>query len=1731
MTKFDSEMARRTREFDWSSTPVGPMEDWPMGLKTAIQIMLGSRYAMWVGWGPEFTFFYNDAYSEMTLGPKHPWALGRPASEVWSEIWDDIGPLAESVLKTGQATWDESMLLFLERKGFPEETYHTFSYSPLPFDGAGERTGGMLCVVTEDTKRTIGERRLATLRELAARTMDEARSIDEACRTAAEILAGNPQDLPFALIYLFDQKTSKARLAGLSGLATEHLACPAVIDVGKDDSIWPLREVIDHEQAIELNDLSSRVGPLEVGIWPEPPQNAMVVPLAKPGQNLLAGFLIAGASPRLELDDSYRGFFDLLAGQLAAAVANAEAYEAERRRAEALAELDRSKTVFFSNVSHEFRTPLTLMLGPVEDLLSRSGTDRSSAETEQLEVIHRNGLRLLRLVNSLLDFSRIEAGRVKAQFQATDLAAFTRELVSVFRSAIERVGLRLRVDVDDLSKRVHVDRDMWEKIVLNLLSNAFKFTFDGEIVVTQREVDDQVRLTVRDTGTGVPQDQIPRLFERFHRIENARGRTHEGSGIGLALVQELVKLHQGTITAESTLGQGTTFTVSIPIRRDDGSGEQAGEQMGEWMGDGNDAVPTGTGSTPYVEEALRWLTDDPVGEEDFPDPPALQPQPASLAGAIAGEMAETRDHPRSRILVADDNADMRQYIRRLLSEDYSVTVVADGQAAWERAQAEHFDLVLTDVMMPRLDGYGLLERLREHQRTRDIPIIMLSARAGEESRVDGMEAGADDYLFKPFSARELVARVRAHVRITRLRRETAEALQESERRLRLALTAARMVAWQWDPNADVVHFSENVVDIFGLQPDSIPKDSRSGFELVHPDDRERVDSIVQSAIARGGEFQLQFRAIRADNGRVIWIEERGHAVVDASGKTLRLVGVVVDITDRKRAEVAMRERADQFRAMADNAPTMLWITERDGSCTFLSRGWYEFTGQSEQEGLGFGRINAVHPEDRERITRILQQANQRQEAFSFDYRLRRADGKYRWAIDAARPRFNEDAEFEGYVGAVIDVHERKQAENFRAGQAGILEMIANEQPVGKILTELVKSMESQIPGSLGSVLLLDEDGKRLCHGAAPHLPDSYNAAVDGIEIGPNVGSCGTAAYQQQRNIVSEIDHDPRWARYKELAQRYDLKSCWSEPIFAANRSLLGTFAIYFKESREPTQHELELLEANARFAGIAIDRPRAQAELRESEESLRDALNAAGMGRWRADLSSDKHTRDANLNQILGFEPVETVGPIEDRFILVHRNDREGVEQAWKQAIETEGIYEAEFRIVRADRTVRWLRERGRFKKRENEASGFVTGLTQDITEQRKFERSLKKARQLAQAASTSKSEFIANMSHEIRTPMTAILGYAELLEEHVHDDVAHQHLRTIRRNGDFLLDIINDILDLSKIEAGKLEVLPEYFSPHKLIQDVRSIMEIRARENHLTFTVQYRGEIPSQIESDPKRLKQILINLLGNAVKFTKQGSVSLVVELLGGGSEPMLRFQVIDTGIGISAEKQRQLFQPFFQGNAHVSREFGGTGLGLVISQRLANMLGGAISVESELGRGSTVTLQIAAGDLAGVSMGMADPDAAQTDPAEQHNEQRSEQHNEPPIALDCHVLLVDDRRDIRLLSKHILQKSGARITEANDGLKALEAVANAQSNGEAFDIVLLDMQMPNLDGYETAGRLRARGFTNPIIALTADAMHGDMKRCVDSGCDDYLSKPIDADQLIRKIRQFLSKSSPNR
>jgi signal transduction histidine kinase len=759
-------LGKLVREFDWATTPLGAIEEWPQSLKTVVRTLLTSRFAMWMSWGPELTFLYNDDYARMTLGKKHPWALGKPSREVWQEIWGDIGPRIHRVLETGQATWDEALLLFLERSGYREETYHTFSYSPLFGDDA--TVAGHLCVVTEETDRVIGERRLKTLRALAGeltKTITE----EEVVSSIARCLGENQKDLPFTLLYLFSDDGSEARLACQTGMPEGHPAAPLSIQLNRKNQPWPIIDLLSGKDSIVVENLPERFASIPCGGWDKSPNRALLLPITSQGQGKPTGVIVTGLNPFRPLDVSYAGFINLVAGQIAASIANARAYSAEKKRAEALSEIDRAKTAFFSNVSHEFRTPLTLMLGPLQDLLARSQTHLSPTAKEQLELVSRNGARLLRLVNTLLDFSRLEAGRVQAVYLATDLARFTSELASVFRSAMDKAGLRLVVDCSDLGEPVYVDRDMWEKVVLNLISNAFKFTFEGEIAVSVHRVGNMAELRVRDTGVGIPAEAIPGLFERFNRVPNMPSRTHEGSGIGLALVHELVKLHCGSVSVESIVGQGSTFVVSVPFGQ---SHIEAGQ-----MGGSRSLSSTAVGAKPFVEEALRWLPDS-VSSEIFSAQDAVQdellPIPCRPVSQGAG---------RPRVLVADDNSDMRQYLARLLSEQYEVETVADGQAVLQAARVYPPDLIVSDAMMPKLDGFELLKAIREDDRLRTIPVVLLSARAGEESRVEGMQAGADDYLIKPFSARELLARVSGRLEIARLQRDREAQLRISQAEL------------------------------------------------------------------------------------------------------------------------------------------------------------------------------------------------------------------------------------------------------------------------------------------------------------------------------------------------------------------------------------------------------------------------------------------------------------------------------------------------------------------------------------------------------------------------------------------------------------------------------------------------------------------------------------------------------------------------------------------------------------------------------------------------------------------------------------------------------------------------------------------------------------------------------------------------------------------------------------
>jgi PAS domain S-box-containing protein len=1427
-----SEMGDLMRAHDWSQTPLGETSGWSQSLKTVLSILLTSQHPIFLWWGEELIQFYNDAYRPILGTSKHPQALGQRGRECWQEIWDVIAPTIAAVMQRGESTRIQDGLLMLERNGYLEECYFNYAYSPVSNE-AGE-VGGVFCVCDETTKRVVGERQLKTLRELAAQPL-ATKTVEEAGRVCMSAIAKNPADIPFALLYLMDEPDKSARLIGTAGIESGTIASPEWIDLATHP--WNLYQSQRTEQAEYIPDLATRFDSLPDSIWNVPPQSAIVVPLKKSGQQQIFGFLILAVSPRRAFDDDDRGFFEVIASQVEIAIANARAHEEERQRSEALAALDRAKTEFFSNVSHEFRTPLTLMLSPLADTLTDLDGSLPPQERERLQLVQRNGNRLLKLVNSLLDFSRLEAGRERVVAEPVDLATYTAELTSAFRSTIEQAGLSLLVECPPLPAAVWIDRQMWEKIVLNLLSNAFKFTLAGRITVCLEWCGDRVELTVTDTGVGIPERELPLLFDRFHRVENSQGRSFEGSGIGLSLVQELVQLHGGTIEVASTLGQGSCFKVAMPTGTDR-----------------NPTEPIETSRTiaamplhalPYVEEARRWLPENgrqlqivEFGIPDSFDLPLSQRTDAPL------EQLPLTD--RATILLADDNADMRDYIRRLLSGVYNVETVTDGMAAMAAIERNPPDLVLTDVMMPRMDGFELLRSLRSNAATQDIPIVLLSARAGEESRIEGLEAGADDYLIKPFSARELVTRVEATLKLAQLRRtasnrervlqqetdtaranldrivsslrdgfatfdrqwrytyindrllkflnlpraevigrqawdvfphqvgidfydrlnramneqveeqfefyysvadcwvehrvypttdgiailmadisdrkcaelmlveqkrlleltaageplseclaavcaavsnlslgvracilptdtlrqqfprsissefppafvlgleemsldelesgicapsvdsgrsvtcadivndeqqlrswrdlcaangilachcapilgaddrsvgalmlcfdrprvpteweyqlaefgtqiasivferdraslalreseakyrtlfesldeglcicemlfdengiphdyrfievnsifgsltgleqavgktarelipnlesdwfeiygrvvqtgepvrlenqsiamnrwfdvnafptgaahsnqfavlftnitdrkQTEIALQESEQRLRISQLAAKIGTWDWDVAAGSVIWSPEYYTLYGLDP-AIPSTYENWLATVLEADRSTADLAVRTALQQQQTYlDFEFRSCHPTDG-IRWFSSRSQIFYDADGQPLRAIGISIDITDRKQVEEALRQSEQRFRNMADNAPLMVWVTDATGYCTYLSRSWYEFSGQTEAGGLGFGWLDATHPDDREFARNIFLGANSRQEAFQLEYRLLRQDGEYRACLDVARPWFGPNGEFNGYIGSVIDIDDRKRAE-------------------------------------------------------------------------------------------------------------------------------------------------------------------------------------------------------------------------------------------------------------------------------------------------------------------------------------------------------------------------------------------------------------------------------------------------------------------------------------------------------------------------------------------------------------------------------------------------------------------------------------------------------------------------------------------------------------------------------
>lgn len=975
------EMGERIRNFDWSKTSLGKPEQWPQELKTCVRIMLSSQQPIWIGWGKELIKLYNDTYIDIVRG-KHPVALGQPASVVWKDIWKDISPLLSKAMLKDEGTYVESQLLIMHRSGFPEETYYTFSYTPVL--GDDDKPAGIICYNTTDTERIINERSLKTLQQLDS--LVQKKTELEVYIQAAKAIEFNKWDFPFSIIYKINDDGNTADLVATAGFAEKYPTLPDSIDVSKPTAYTEnFCKAVTENRLVESEN-NGRWGDLPKGAWDIEPHRFIHMPIKGANRKFPLAVLSIGLNPYRQFDEVYKNFIQLTADQISLGVNNAIAYEEERKRAQVLEELDKAKTLFFSNISHEFRTPITLMLGPLEELLNKPDIHLSAYERQHVEVTHRNALRLLKLVNTLLDFSRIESGRHEAHFVPTDLSAYTKNLASNFRSVMEKAGLELVVNAATIKEPVYIDKQMYEKIVFNLLSNAFKYTLQGKVIVNLSAGKREALLTVEDTGVGIPAKEIPHMFDRFHRVQNTAGRTYEGTGIGLSLVKELVQLHKGQITVESKEGTGSKFSVSIPLGK-----SHLPETQVQETPDFSDII-----SNVYVDEAASFLQDK-----------------------TEKATSKQKDFDKSlpTILIVDDNTDMRQHIESIISTKYNTLIAANGAEALQLIRQRQPSLILSDIMMPVMDGIELLKEVKENSGIAHIPVVLITARAGEESRIEGYETGADDYMTKPFSANELLSRVKSQLKIAQTRREV-------EQRLRgFLMQAPAAIAILEGPEHRFSLTNTRFQELIGRQSDEMvghslrqlfPEFEGQGifeiFSYVHSSGEpfaanEFFASFMYKGKIRSGYWDFVIYPIKNENGLIN-----------------ELMVHVIESTAQVEARKKVEASEEQFRTLAETLPQLVWMTDAKGNQLYASGRWLEYTGiESSAENW----ILTLHPDDYKRMEKAWHHSLSTGDIYKIELRLKNKAGEYRWHYGQGEPVRNEQGEIINWIGTFMDIHEQK----------------------------------------------------------------------------------------------------------------------------------------------------------------------------------------------------------------------------------------------------------------------------------------------------------------------------------------------------------------------------------------------------------------------------------------------------------------------------------------------------------------------------------------------------------------------------------------------------------------------------------------------------------------------------------------------------------------------------------
>ena len=1230
------EMGERIRNFDWSKTSIGEPSNWEQGLKTCIRIILTSPQPMFIWWGKDLVNIYNDAY-RFVLGEKHPHALGVSGKRVWKEIWNEVGQLADIVFNNNEGTYNDALLLIMNRFGYDEETYFKFSYNPIPGDKGG--TSGLFCACTEETKRLINERSLKTLQELDI--LAHEKTEEGIYRQAAKALSVNNKDFPFGVIYKIDETEKTAKPVSYFGILEDQTTFPLSIDLKKPKEgvynfckTYQIKEIVVSENAGRRKNLPK-------GAWQKNATHFIHIPVSIAGNENPIAILSAALNPYRQFDEEYAQFAQLISDKIALEISKIKSYEQERKRAEGLAELDKAKTAFFSNISHEFRTPLTLMLGTLEEALTEPGV--IPKHLERLNVAHRNAMRLLKLVNTLLDFSLIESGRQKAFYELTDIAELTRNLASNFRSTFKKAGLNFIVKTDDIIKPVYVDVQMWEKIVFNLLSNAFKYTLEGSITVDLFSEQNDVVLEIADTGIGIPEKELPRMFQRFHRAQNVTGRTYEGTGIGLSLIKEFVELHGGTISVISKEDKGSIFTVKIPFGKNHLPADQ-------------------TFDTAHVLENV--ISEAYVGEAE-----SLLEQDKSI---INSNESATRD---ATILVVDDNADMRQHIRSLLEKKYAVITAANGQEALQIINDNVPSVVLSDIMMPVMDGIQLLKEIKNNKDTAHLPVILLTARAGEESKLEGLQIGADDYLVKPFSSKELVSRIRAQIIINKRRDVALQNIYNLFDEVPFGVAVLK------GESLVIEYVNKYILEIWQQKKGDVVK--RPLFE-VRPDFRESLAFIHNEIYRTGKRFErreIPVEIMTQGIKQIRYFDAIIDPMFDEEGKIVGQLATSIEVTDKVMARKTIEGSEHRLQLITDAMPSLIAYIDRNTCYQFSNNGyeeWFgmsasEIKGRSMEEVLGEKAYNNLKPY----VIKALSG-----ERVSFESLVPYKSGGQKWVWANYIPHFDENKEVAGFYVLVTDITERKDAEN----------KIKESEEVNRLFIEYAPA----------AMAMFDKEMRYI-----------------------SVSKQWMKEYDLDGNIIGKKHYD----LFPNILQRW--KDVHSRCMHGSVERSEDDF--YVKDDGSPMWLKWDVhpwFNASGEIGGIMIftenitQRKIAEQAIKENEERFRTMANEAPMFVW----VTDEHLQTTYLNKAgLDYfdldESIEMPGLSWKKFI--HPDDIERVLATMNEAARLHESYTIEMRLKNGrTNEYRWFLDKGAPRYANEKFTGFI-GTCLDIHDRREAEKEL----------------------------------------------------------------------------------------------------------------------------------------------------------------------------------------------------------------------------------------------------------------------------------------------------------------------------------------------------------------------------------------------------------------------